>query len=122
MMYSEFTKCMNERHGWTFTEDIYTSRIEPVYCEVNEDKAAFVDFCADKDLNGIEALYTYRQELSMMTRTMGMTIYQAFYMCVRMRAYESELHKTRKALENECAAKHDALNRLAAIQALTLLP
>lgn len=122
MMYSEFTKCMNERHGWTFTEDIYTSRIEPVYCEVNEDKAAFVDFCAEKDLNGIETLYAYRQELSLMTRTMGMTIYQAFFMCLRMRAYESELHKTRKALENECAAKQDVLNRLAAIQALTLIP
>ena len=122
MMYSEFTKCMNERHGWTFTEDVYTSRIEPVYCEVNEDKAAFVDFCAEKDLNGIETLYAYRQELSMMTRTMGMTIYQAFYMCLRMRAYSSELRRVKESLENERAAKHDALNRLAAIQALTLIP
>ena len=122
MMYSEFAKMMNERHGWTFTEDVYDSRIEPVYCEVNENKTEFVDFCADKDLNGIETLYAYRQELSMMTRTMGMTIYQAFYMCLRMRAYSLELRRAREAFENERAAKHDALNRLAAIQALTQIP
>ena len=122
MMYCEFAKAMNERHGWTFTEDVYVSRIEPVYCEVNEDKAAFVDFCADKDLNGIEALYAYRGELSTMTRTMGMTVYQAFYMCLRMRAYSSELRRVKESLENERAAKDDALNRLAAIQALTLIP
>ena len=121
-MYSEFSKIMNGRHGWTFTEDVYTSRIEPVYCEVNEDKVAFVDFCAEKDLNGIRTLYACRQELSMMTRTMHMTIYQAYFMCLRMCGYSSELRRAKEAFEKERAAKHDALNRLAAIQALTRIP
>ena len=56
MMYTEFNNMMIERFGWSFPEEIYRGVVEPVYMAVREDKSAFVDYCGDKDLNGLEML------------------------------------------------------------------
>ena len=82
MQLQEFEKLMNKYAGWTFPSEYYESIIEPVYISTNGDKIAFVKFCAEKDLNGIQFLKRYLSTVEHLSR-FGMTISQ-IYMVLRM--------------------------------------
>ena len=82
MQLQEFEKLMNKYAGWTFPSEYYESIIEPVYIATSDDKIAFVKFCAEKDLNGIQFLKRYLSTVEDLSR-LGMTISQ-IYMVLRM--------------------------------------
>ncbi len=82
MQLQEFETLMHKYAGWTFPSSYYKSIIEPVYIATSDDKIAFVKFCAEKELNGIQFLKRYLSTVEDLSR-FGMTISQ-IYMVLRM--------------------------------------
>jgi len=73
MLRQEFDDLMVEKAGWTFPPENY-ERIEQVYLHCEDSKSNFVDFCIEKDMNGIEFLYAYRRELQILSHGWGLDI------------------------------------------------
>ena len=93
MQLCEFETLMNQHAGWTFPAEYYESIIEPVYMATGDDKIAFVKFCVEKDLNGIQLLKSDLRTVERLSG-LGMTITQ-IHAVVRMLE-----ERYRESLEN----------------------
>ena len=91
MQLQEFETLMNKYAGWTFPSEYYESIIEPVYMATGDDKLAFVKFCAEKDLNGIQLLKSDLRTVEHLSGT-GMTITQIHVVFRMLDEKETKIH------------------------------
>jgi c-di-GMP-related signal transduction protein len=94
MQREEFDQRMIAKFGWTFPVEYYESIIEPVYMMLNEDKDAFVDFCGEKDLNGLETLLHAKHYVMDLVET-GMSVNQVLYVVRRFNQKDSAIKSVR---------------------------
>lgn len=99
MLYPEFKTLMNDRFGWCFPEDIYNEIIEPVYIVVREEKAEFVTYCADKDLNGLQLLFHNLEDVEHFA-LLNFSIYQIHHVLMALRKERKALQEKEKALQS----------------------
>jgi hypothetical protein len=100
MELQEFETLMNQQAGWTFPAEYYESIIEPVYMATGDDKIAFVKFCAEKDLNGIQLL---KSDLRMVEHLsgLGMTITQIHAVFRILDEKETQIHNLKCVVERQ---------------------
>ena len=100
MELQEFETLMNQHDGWTFPAEYYESIIEPVYMATVDDKIAFVKFCAEKDLNGIQLL---KSDLRMVEHLsgLGMTITQIHAVFGMLDEKETQIHNLKSAVKRQ---------------------
>jgi len=100
MQLQEFETLMNRHAGWTFPAEYYESIIEPVYMATGDDKLAFVKFCAEKDLNGIQLLKSDLRTVEHLSGT-GMTITQIYAVVRMLEEKETQIHNLKCAVQRQ---------------------
>lgn len=100
MQLQEFETLMNQHVGWTFPSEYYESIIEPVYMATGDDKIAFVKFCGEKDLNGIQLL---KSDLSTVEHLsgFGMTITQIYVVFRMLEEKETKIHNLKSTVQRQ---------------------
>ena len=100
MQLQEFENLMNQYAGWTFPAEYYESIIEPVYMATGDDKLAFVKFCAEKDLNGIQLL---KSDLSTVEHLsgLGMTITQIHAVLRMLDEKDTKIHNLKSTVQRQ---------------------
>lgn len=100
MQLCEFENMMNEQVGWTFPAEYYETIIEPVYMATGDDKLAFVKFCAEKDLNGIQLLKSDLRTVEHLSG-LGMTITQIHAVVRMLEEKETQIHNLKCAVQHQ---------------------
>ena len=121
MQLQEFEKLMNKYAGWTFPSEYYESIIEPVYISTSDDKIAFVKFCAEKDLNGIQFLKRYLSTVEDLSR-LGMTISQIYMVLRMLDEKETKIHNLKSLVKRQQRMFTSIQERLISIQSILTGP
>ncbi len=121
MQLQEFEKLMNQYAGWTFPSRYYKSIIEPVYIATNDDKIAFVKFCAEKDLNGIQFLKRYIYTVEDLSR-FGMTISQIYMVLRMLDEKETKINNLESLVKRQQTMFTSIQERLISIQSILTGP
>ena len=100
MQLKEFETLMNQHAGWTFPTEYYESIIEPVYMATGDDKLAFVRFCAEKDLNGIQLLKSDLHTVEHLSG-LGMSITQIHAVIRMLEEKETKIHNLKCRLQRQ---------------------
>ena len=119
MQQQEFETLMHKYAGWTFPSEYYKSIIEPVYISTNEDKIAFVKFCAEKDLNGLQLL---KSDLSTVEHLsgLGMTITQIYVVFRMLDEKETKIHNLKSLVKRQQRMFTSIQERLISIQSILM--
>ena len=117
MQLQEFEKLMNQYAGWTFPSRYYKSIIEPVYIATGDDKIAFVKFCAEKDLKGLQLL---KNDLSTVEHLsgFGMTISQIYVVFRMLDEKETKIYNLKSLVKRQQRALTRIQERLISIQSI----
>ena len=117
MQLQEFETLMHKYAGWTFPSDYYKSIIEPVYIATGDDKIAFVKFCAEKDLNGLQLL---KNDLSTVEHLsgFGMTISQIYVVFRMLDEKETKIYNLKSLVKRQQRALTRIQERLISIQSI----
>ena len=119
MQRQEFETLMHKYAGWTFPAEYYKSIIEPVYMASGDDKIAFVKFCAEKDLNGLQLL---KSDLSTVEHLsgLGMTITQIYVVFRMLDEKETKIHNLKSLVKRQQRMFTSIQERLISIQSILM--
>ena len=114
MQLQEFETLMNQHAGWTFPAEYYETIIEPVYMATGDDKLAFVTFCAEKDLNGIQLLKSDLRTVEHLSG-LGMTITQIHAVFLMLAEKERQNHNLRCTVQRQQVTLNNIQTALAGV-------
>ena len=114
MQLCEFENMMNEQVGWTFPAEYYETIIEPVYMATGDDKLAFVKFCGEKDLNGIQLLKSDLRTAEHLSG-LGMTITQIHAVFLMLAEKERQNHNLRCTVQRQQVTLNNIQTALAGV-------
>ena len=119
MQLQEFETLMHKYAGWTFPTDYYKSIIEPVYIATGDDKIAFVKFCAEKDLNGLQLLKSDLSTVEHLSR-FGMTITQIYVVFRILDEKETKIYNLKSLVKHQQRALTSIQDKLISIQSILM--
>ena len=117
MQLQEFETLMHKYAGWTFPTSYYKSIIEPVYLATINDKIAFVKFCAEKDLNGLQLLKSDLSTVQQLSN-LGMTITQIYAVFRMLDEKETKIDNLKSLAKRQQRALTSIQGRLISIQSI----
>ena len=117
MQLQEFETLMHKYAGWTFPAEYYKSIIEPVYMASGDDKIAFVKFCAEKDLNGLQLLKSELSTVEHLSR-LGMTITQIYVVLQMLNEKDTKIHNLERTVNRHQRSLTTIQERLTSIQSI----
>lgn len=117
MQLQEFETLMHKYAGWTFPTSYYKSIIEPVYLATNDNKIAFVKFCAEKDLSGLQLLKSDLSTVQQLSN-LGMTITQIYAVFRMLEEKETKIDNLKSLAKRQQRALTSIQDRLISIQSI----